>query len=202
MPSHLSQPFLSQLQGQVTHFIDLAQGGWQLLPHSTFSRRPGEGQWGANECLQHLNSYCQYYLPAIERAMEMAPPTQKPATVFKTGWLGHYFTQLMMPGTPGRPAKKMKAPKNHQPAGITDSHLVIAEFIAHQQKLLQLLGKAGSHNLNIIRVPISISKMIKLKLGDTFNFLVAHQQRHVLQATRALEAAKLTEAKDAPTLAR
>jgi len=42
--------------------------------------------------------------------------------------------------------------------------------------------------LNTIRVPLSISKLVTLKLGDTFRFLIAHEQRHFIQARNSLKA--------------
>jgi len=80
----------------------------------------------------------------------------------------------------------MKSPKDHRPALILPSHEVIAEFISQQEKLLQLLRDAATTDLGKIKVPISISKFIRLKLGDTFHFLIIHEYRHYLQAERAL----------------
>ena len=37
-----------------------------------------------------------------------------------------------------------------------------------------------------IRISISISRFVKLKLGDTFRFLIAHEQRHFVQVARTL----------------
>ncbi len=81
----------------------------------------------------------------------------------------------------------MSAPKDHYPQVQEDSHKVIAEFIEHQEQLLGLLGQASIVDINQARVPVSIAKWMKLKLGDTFLFLIAHHYRHVLQAGRALE---------------
>jgi hypothetical protein len=50
-----------------------------------------------------------------------------------------------------------------------------------------LLERSREINLNKAKVPISIAKFIRLKLGDVFNFLIAHNHRHVLQAERALK---------------
>ena len=58
-----------------------------------------------------------------------------------------------------------------------------------QEKLLILLEEAKQVNLNSIRIPISIAKFIKLKLGDVFMFLIAHNIRHVKQAERIIAAA-------------
>jgi hypothetical protein len=52
--------------------------------------------------------------------------------------------------------------------------------------LLDLLELAKSKNIGAIRTPISISRWIKLKLGDTFRFFVAHEQRHFVQINNAL----------------
>ena len=39
-------------------------------------------------------------------------------------------------------------------------------------------------NISKTRTAISISKIIRLKLGDTFRFNVAHNERHLLQAEK------------------
>jgi hypothetical protein len=56
--------------------------------------------------------------------------------------------------------------------------------------LLSLLHQARRIDLTKIRIPISLTKYIKLKLGDVFMFLIAHNMRHIKQAERAIAAAK------------
>ena len=82
----------------------------------------------------------------------------------------------------------MKAPKNYVPNKGLNVDTVFKEFFQHQNKLLQLLDVARRRNLDAIRIPISISKLIRLKLGDTFRFLIAHEQRHMIQARNAIKA--------------
>jgi len=165
-----------------------------LIPHSTFALRPTSESWSANECLQHLNSYGRFYLPGIEEALKKSQIDQS-ATSFSPGWLGNYFTKLMMPGTDGKPSKKMNSPKDHSPKTIIDSPLVISEFIDQQEKLLALLNTAKKFDLNTVKVGISIAPIIKLKLGDVFRFVIAHQVRHILQAERALANAGVAQEK-------
>jgi DinB superfamily len=159
---------------------------WQLVPHSRFALRPSPEGWSANECLQHLNSYGRYYLPAIAKAIGQMQNDELNSEQFSAGWLGGYFTKLMQPAGDGSLSKKMKSPKDHSPKTIVESHLVIAEFIDQQEKLLQLLSLAKKTDLNKIRIGISIAPVIKLKLGDVFMFLIAHLKRHTLQAHRVL----------------
>ena len=95
----------------------------------------------------------------------------------------------MTPKEDGSLSKKMSSPKDHYPVSNFNSPQVIAVFIEQQEKLLQLLEEARNIDLNKASCPISIAKFIKLKLGDTFLFFIAHQYRHVLQAEIALQAA-------------
>jgi hypothetical protein len=179
----LIENLLNQTESSLKKAIE-----WQLIPHSQFARKPSTEGWSANECLQHLNSYGRFYLPAIENALSKSQVVES-TPKFSTGWLGNYFTKLMMPDVDGKVSKKMKSPKDHSPKTIIESHLVISEFIDQQEKLLQLLRKAKGVDLNKNRVGISIAPFIKLKLGDVLMFLIAHIVRHTQQAERALEEA-------------
>ena len=180
---------LNDLANQTEIVLKKAIAEWQFIPHSRFARKPSSEAWSANECLQHLNSYGRYYLPAIERALEQLPDSSSRAETFSPGWLGDYFTRLMLPGEGGKLSKKMKSPKDHSPKQIVESHMVIAEFIDQQEKLLHLLTLAHKKDLNKRKVGISIAPLLKLKSGDVFMFLIAHIIRHTQQAERALEQA-------------
>ncbi|MBY0434851.1 MAG: DinB family protein [Cyclobacteriaceae bacterium] len=180
-----SKDLLADLQTQTEALLNRAIAEWQLVPHSKLALKPNTQAWSANECLQHLNSYGRYYLPAIEKALRVSG--QKKSDTFTTGWLGNYFTNLMAPKASGA-ITKMKSPSDHTPTAIRESHEVIAEYIDQQEKLLSLLRKAATTDLTT-RVPISLTRLIRLKLGDVFMFYVAHLQRHSLQAERALQQA-------------
>ena len=184
---YLTASLLENLYEQTEQNISKAIAEWQQLPVDYLTAQPGENKWSAAQCLEHLNSYGRYYLPAIEKAIAKAAAT-KPSVHFKSGWLGNYFYKLMLPENNGTVKKKMKSPKDHQPGLELNAAKVINEFISQLEVLGRLLTLARGIDMNASRVPISISPFIKLKLGDVFLFLTAHINRHVLQAERALQA--------------
>ncbi len=185
MKTQKNETLINELLDQTETILKKAIAEWQLLPHSRFALKPSPESWSANECLQHLNSYGRYYLPAIEKSIAQAK-NDNPTDEFASGWLGNYFTKLMLPTKEGKLSKKMKSPKDHTPKTIIESHIVITEFIDQQEKLLQLLTIAKKMDLNKSKVGISIAPFIKLKLGDVFMFLIAHIVRHTQQAESAL----------------
>ncbi len=142
------------------------------------------GKWTALQALEHLNIYNRYYLPAMQSAMAEAENTR--SAWFNSGMLGNYFTNMMKPKSVFEVKNKMKTGKAYNPPAALNGEKVIAEFIDHQQRLLQLLNTAKERDMNAIRIPISISKLIKLNLGDTFRFVIAHEQRHMIQARNAI----------------
>jgi hypothetical protein len=180
-----SQTLLDDLQAD-TRAIILEADQWRHLPETRLQAQPGPGRWSAAQVIEHLNVYCRHYIPAIEQ--KLRDHRSQPSAQFTTGWLGGYFTKLMQPGENGAIAKKISAPKNARPSAQLDAQAVLQEFGAYQQRLLTVLEQARSANISQLRIPTSLSSLIALKLGDTFRFFIAHQQRHVLQGRRALEA--------------
>lgn len=150
----------------------------QDLQDEVLLRQPEPGKWSVLQVLAHLNGYNEFYLPVFEKAINSKRLSV--ATSHKPGWLGDYFTKLMQPKDDGTLAKKMSAPKDYTYTPELDREKVMNEFRDGQRQLLLLLDKAQNADLNV-RIPISISKWVTLKLGDGFRFLIAHQVRHFLQ---------------------
>ncbi|WP_207425428.1 DinB family protein [Pedobacter sp. SYSU D00535] len=169
---------LDQLKARVNGHVQQTEASFRKQRAQLLLKPSPTGGWSVTQCLDHLNSYGDYYLPKIGAALNRKEAN--PGLNYTSGWLGDYFTRMMEPSD-----KKYKAFKGHVPAPHLDAHLVVEEFIRQQQTLLQYLQEAKGSDLNY-RIPISISKFVRLKLGDTFRFLIAHNERHLQQALKNL----------------
>ncbi|MDP9961619.1 DinB family protein [Chryseobacterium lathyri] len=145
--------------------------------------RMSNESWSVLECLEHLNRYGNFYIPEISHRISSSKTS--PTPVFKPGMLGNYFAQSMLPK---EKLNKMKTFKNMNPVHSQLDKEVIKEFIKQQCQLIELLEKAKETDLNTVKTSISISKLIRLKLGDTFRFVVYHNLRHIRQAENILSA--------------
>lgn len=173
---------LNMLETRVENHLQEAIRVFQNAPTEILLKPAENGGWSIAQCLEHLNRYGNYYLPEIKNGLAKQDGNLGPDT-FKSTWLGSYFTRMMEPET-GK--KKSKAFKDYSPAPDLDAHAVVAEFIQQQEELIGLLKKAHNADLNTIKIPVSIAKWIKLRLGDVFGFLIAPNHRHMLQAKRNL----------------
>ncbi|HEX2532254.1 MAG TPA: DinB family protein [Chitinophagaceae bacterium] len=181
-----TEQLLDNLQADVRQLL-LVMEYVKGLDDARLTAQPAPGKWSAAQVLEHLNAYSRYYNEVIGRTL--AGTASAPKAWFTPGWLGNYFTNLMLPKDVSEVKNKMKAPKGYAFENNLDAREVVEEFVAHQTRLLELLNTARRHDLGRIRIPISISKIVKLKLGDTFRFLIAHEQRHFVQLRNALKAA-------------
>jgi hypothetical protein len=154
------------------------------LPAQLLVQQPGPGRWSVAQVLEHLNTYGRFYLPELQKAINAHPGTA--TDWFVPGWLGGYFTNSMRPKADGTIRNKMKTMKDHNPAPALDGMKVLLEFEQQEITLLQLLDKARQVNINRIRIPVSITPLLKLKMGDVFGFIIAHHQRHFVQIENTL----------------
>ncbi len=154
----------------------------KALDTSKLNYKQNSGKWSVLECIEHLNLYGDYYLPEIERRILAQRPGSS-APVFKSGLLGNYFAKLMRAeAVPG----KMRSPGDKNPANSALTITTIDRFLKQQERLKALLMQAKQVNLTKTKTSISISNLVKLRLGDTFRFLIYHIERHVKQAERAV----------------
>lgn len=181
MKTHASH-LLLELEQQTKLLIERAEY-LLTLPLNTLLKRPAHNRWNALECLEHLNLYGNFYLPEISKRIAASP--FPPATIFSAGMLGNYFVKSMQPkeGT-----KKMKTLKDMNPIHARLDKATIEQFIAQQHEMLALLNRAQKVDLNRTKTSISITKLVTLKLGDTFRFVIMHNQRHMEQALATLPA--------------
>ena len=163
--------------------------GFLALPDDALHAKKDPQQWNVLECLEHLNLYGDYYLPAIEQALLRGAGKATDGR-FRSGWLGNYFANLMLAAPAAtdqsKKAKKMKSPADKNPLGQELSRATVQRFLKQQAALETMLEQSRHADLTHMRVPISILPWLRLRLGDVARFVVYHNARHVAQAGRAV----------------
>ncbi len=159
------------------------------LSNEQLNKQPARDKWSVAQIVEHLNTYDRYYIPLASQMLNKAVRVSGNKQ-FKPGWLGEYFVKSMYSQvkTTGAVTNKMSAMKGHIPSETLDATKVLNEFLVDQRKLLALLEQMKGVDIASVRIPITISKFITIKLGDAIRFLVAHEVRHFSQIERTLEA--------------
>jgi len=151
------------------------------LPLEYLQRKKNQESWSALECIEHLNRYGDFYIPEID--FRLSNSNHGPTQLFNSGILGNYFAQSMLPK---EKPNRMKTFRSMNPIHSNLEMSTVNTFIKQQDQLLELLERARHTNLTKVRTSVSISKWIKLRLGDTLRVVVYHNLRHIKQAKRAI----------------
>ena len=178
MPVFNRKELLQDLEATVRRGIDLVTA-LRASGDARLSAPGAEDSWSVVQHLYHLNFYATFYTAALERCLDGTKSSAK--ETFHSGWLGNYFTNIIGPAEEEQPLKvKMKSPANAVPPHSSELEVdaEIEAFLAFQNRMLYLLQRARQVDLGAYRVPTSLSKWVSLKLGDSFRFVIAHQERH------------------------
>lgn len=159
---------------------------WAELPLELLISRPTPQAWSMLEVIEHLNINSGHYtkrlkwIYAKEEALAMD-------TEFSPGKWGEKLTVSMKPSPDGLIPKPMRTLWVFEPkaAGAKGKESV-REFQRMLDDQLSLLEQARTMGWEGPRVTSTLGPILRFKIGDAFRFMIAHQERHFLQAARAL----------------
>lgn len=152
------------------------------LSDGQLNRKPDEKSWSILECIKHLNRYGDFYIPEIDRRIAHSKFSR--SSVFKSGILGNYFAKSMLPR---EKLNKMNTFPSMNPNNSVLDRGTFDKFVRQQEQMLELLARARDVDLTRTKTAISISKWIKLRLGDTLRVVIYHNQRHIVQAKKLIQ---------------
>lgn len=179
-----SEQLIQSLIEQTRCIINQAEQ-LKTLDNHTLTWKENEISWSVLECLEHLNLYGDFYLPQIETRIKTT--NSKSEFEFNPGLLGNYFAQSMLPK---EKLNKMKTFKDKNPLNSALDRTVIDRFLTQQMQLLNLLNESRKVSLNKVKVPTTLTKLIQLKLGYLFPFIINHNIRHFKQIENVQKAMK------------
>lgn len=186
MPSFQVDALLKELETELREIISFAES-LRDLPADEWTRKPNPKKWSVAECVSHLNIFGAHYIPLIRRGMEKKGKLTTPEKTFNSGYWGEKLTGTMKPLPDGSIPSPMGTLGKFDPSKKNRVNAETLELFIHQrEEMLDLLLEALQYPLEKIRVTSTLGPIIRFKLGDTFRFMVAHDQRHILQMKRVL----------------
>lgn len=100
------------------------------LPPEVLNFKVNADSWSILECIEHLARYGNFYIPEITK--RISNDQGKGSATFKSGLLGNYFAEMMLPK---ERMKKIKTFKNMNPAG-SNVDISVLETFSDQLKTL------------------------------------------------------------------
>lgn len=172
---------LQSMLEQIAAIKAEGQGVAAGLSDAQLNWRTGKDRWSIAECLQHLNVGVTKTLPAFDTAIAAGRAQQKFASgPFRYGW----FSRMVVASMEPPPKWRMKSPRliRVSTGGTYRGADVLPQFVAVRDQLAERVRRADGLDLAHVKTISPVNRLLRLPLGAYFNFILAHDRRHLWQA--------------------
>ena len=176
---------LLQQSNELGHFVENEVAG---LDETTLTKKPNEKTWSIIEVVDHLNKVYDQYLDNFEDAIASAPELEGESNEHKQSILGRMGIYSMRPK--GRKRRfKMKTFDFFEPGNDNGQIAETLEaFKSNKNRFNDLIKLARTREVIRKKMPTAMGPRFKMYVGECFEFVLAHEQRHVVQISNILEA--------------
>ena len=117
--------------------------------------------------------------------MQQASDSDK--TVYKTGFFGDRMVDAMMPKEE-KVKNRMKTFRRMKPErSKREKGGVLKQFEEYMTEFDDMIDRSSRLDLGGHRITSAVGNVLRFKLGDCYRFLLAHNDRHMLQCRNALK---------------
>ncbi|WP_421763472.1 DinB family protein [Ekhidna sp.] len=161
------------------------------LEDQLLTKKESEKKWSALEVIEHLNKVYDVYLDnfnqAIDRAEEL---NDNETTDMQRTILGRLSIYANKPKGKKR-RFKMKTFDFFRPAVVPEQvHSIIDVYLQKKETFNNLIRRARTKDLKNVKIPTALGEKVKFYIPECFEFILAHEQRHMVQIQLAIDKAK------------
>jgi hypothetical protein len=160
------------------------------MTEAQFHWSPVSARWSIAQCLVHLVILGGKYLPIIDETIENAHADRLLSRgPFRYGFVERWFIRSTEPP----PRIRLRTPLSARPPDDQPLPGVIANFLTMQDDLRKRIRAANGIDLGRAKVTSPFIRALKMGLGPCFEFLAAHERRHLWQAWQVRKDQKFPE---------
>lgn len=183
----ITEALISELKKVTLDIMHQADQKFSHLSDNQKNWRKDSASWSINEVYAHLNEFAHYYHPIFQSKIENTR-FKEPKDVFISSPLGRSARKAMKLGNAKNIKRKFKTERSYNPTLLNQlvNNQGVQTFETNQHAFLRIIDLASQVNMRKVKIPLSISKLIRLRLGDALLFTAYHNERHIYQAIAVL----------------
>ena len=143
--------------------------------------RPMPRTWSIGECLEHLVVTAAEFYQQMRPALARHPRSD--GTPVSETWRPTLAGRLILRALDPVARRRVRTPQVFAPSPVPRPAL-LESFLASQDELVGMMREADGLDLTRIRLHSPAGVCIRLHLGDAFEMLICHAERHLAQAER------------------
>jgi hypothetical protein len=163
-----------------------AESGFGTLTPGQLNWKPSDNQWSIAQCLDHIIVSNETYYPQLEKIIS---GKWKNSLWQNMPYLHKMWGKILLKSVSPDTVKKVKTSRVFYPASSGIPRTIIKEFVSHNKSLTEFMIRSSQANHDKIVITSPVSAFITYSLRDTFTILTLHEERHLQQAKRVMDAA-------------
>ncbi|WP_424962328.1 DinB family protein [Ekhidna sp.] len=176
---------LLQDSNRIKNYI---KGDIANLNENILTKKENPKKWSAIEVVEHLNKVYDVYLDNFRKAIDAAdelPQNEMPQ--MRRTLLGRLSIYTNRPKGKKR-RFKMKTFDFFRPAVAPEElNKTIETYLQNKETFNDLIKDARTKNLKNVKVPTALGEKVKFFVPECFEFLLVHEERHMIQIAEAIE---------------
>ncbi len=151
------------------------------LDSTQLNWKPTAEAWSIAQCIQHVMLTNEQLFQIFEQVLR---GQRRQTWLERLPILPSIFGPLIIDAVSPQATRKVKAIPKLQPSASSIDAGIIDKFVAHQDRLVELLGQLKPIDLKRIIVTSPVVSFVTYNLLHACTIMVRHEQRHLLQAKR------------------
>ena len=179
-----SAKLLEKFLGESPLLIDTANNQFNGLLESQINWRPFEDKWSIGECIEHLVITQKLYNSKIKELPPVFKNTGKGSFKFKRTFGGRMILKYVDPDSTTR----TKTFKIFKPTSKQININIIRSFCEEVETMISFAENLHGVDLTKLKISSPVSKLLKMNVGDALLINLYHNNRHLNQAEKILNA--------------
>lgn len=176
--------FTSTLLTRIDYNTELIRKEFGGLDKETFNARPDANSWSVAQCIDHLYTVNASYFEPLEQVLN---GEYKRHWMSRVGFMVNFFGKMILNSVQPRRRKKLRTFGIWEPEQSALGTELIEQFAEQQEELKKLIA-ASEELINAGQVISSpANRTIVYRLATACEIIVAHEERHIVQAREALQ---------------
>lgn len=182
---------LKDLKTQIEYQKKYVEEVFYYQGEDQLTAKISEDKWSIAQCFEHMNLSNHHYIAEIQKALPKLKSTENELK-YKAGLIGSYMIKNMRPKN-GQITNKMKTFKSVKPlaerqiGAIVKAQPVFADFYSDLNAFKKIIIALEGKNIQSAKVKSLAGSALRFKVGDALLLMLAHNDRHILQAVNTLK---------------
>lgn len=148
-------------------------------------------KWSVLEVVSHLNQVYQLYLDNFEKVLKNAPTLSSSETNKKQSTLLGGLSAYSMKPKGKKRRFKMKTFDFFEPVSKAESpNETIVLFLENKSRFREIIEQSRLKDVKGIKIPTALGQKIKFYIPECIDFLMSHEERHIVQIEGILDKLK------------